>query len=183
MAVRIKSQWHKENRDRSTEEIAGAIAFNCLKLAMDKAMNLHTERFRYDSPEQHLGVIIEYLIFAAQIVDRLTYGRLDDEQRQQLIVALARRMAEHIQDSGVESCGPGEYETSFIERFNQRSTEYSELGFTEDGPGYPFLRHLGYQIQCLMGESQENRWVIDQVMDQDAPEVYRQLKRALRNMI
>jgi hypothetical protein len=183
MAVRIKSQWHKENRGRSTEEIAGAIAFNCLKLAIDKAMNLHTERFRYDSPEQHLGVIIEYLIFQAQIVDRLAYGRLDDAQRQPLIVALARRLAEHVQNNGVESCGPGEYGASFIERFNQRSAEYAELGFTEDGPSYPFLRHLGYQIQRLMGESQENRWVIDQVMDQDAPEVYRQLKRALLNMI
>jgi hypothetical protein len=183
VAVRIKSQWHKENRTRSIEETAGAIAFNCLKLALDKAMSLHNEQFRYASPEQHLGVIIEYLIFQAQIVDRLAYGRLEDTQRQQLVVALARRLAEHVQDNGTESCGPGEYGASFIERFNQRAAEYSELGFTENGPSYPFLRLLGHQIQELMGASQENRWVIDQVMDQDAPEVYRQLKRAFLNMI
>jgi hypothetical protein len=28
----------------------------------------------------------------------------------------------------------------------------------------------------------ENRWVIDQVMDVDAPEVYKQLARVVRNL-
>jgi hypothetical protein len=33
-----------------------------------------------------------------------------------------------------------------------------------------------------MGASQENRWVIDQVMDMDAPDLYKQLKRIVRNL-
>ncbi len=31
-------------------------------------------------------------------------------------------------------------------------------------------------------EEHENRWVIDQVMDVDGPEVYKQLTRAIRNL-
>jgi hypothetical protein len=34
-----------------------------------------------------------------------------------------------------------------------------------------------------MGTEHENRWVIDQVMDADAPEVYKQLARAVRNLL
>ncbi len=182
MAVRIKSQWHKEDRTRSTEEIAGAIAFNCWKLAMDKAMNLHSEQFSYHSPRQHMDVLVEYLIFQVQIVDRLAHSRFEDQQRHELITALVLKLAEHVQSNSEEELGSGDYGSPFIAKFNQRSAEYAELGFTDQGPSYPFLRHLGHEIQCLMGESQENRWVIDQVMDRDGSEVYKQLLRAIRSM-
>jgi hypothetical protein len=53
----------------------------------------------------------------------------------------------------------------------------------EDGPSYAFLRHLGFEIQCLMGESQENRWVIDQVMDKDGFEAYKTFARAFEDLL
>jgi hypothetical protein len=53
---------------------------------------------------------------------------------------------------------------------------------TSDGPSYPFMRHLGYEIQQVMGPSHENRWVIDQVMDKDGLEIDREIKRAMRNL-
>jgi hypothetical protein len=183
VATRIKNQWHKEDRTRSTDEVAGAIAFNSWKLAMDKAVNLQNENFRYQSGEQQMQVLGEYLIFQVQITDRLAHDSLDDEQRRQLITAVVLRLAEHIQNNTAEMLGSGDYGSPFIKKFNQRAAEYAELGFSDEGPSYPFLRHLGYQIQCIMGESQENRWVIDQVMDKDGPEVYTQLKRAIRHML
>jgi hypothetical protein len=183
VATRIRNQWHKDKRARSTEEVAGAIAFNSWKLAMDKAINLQNENFRYSSGEQQMDVLSEYLIFQVQIIERLSHDRLDDEQRRQLITAVVMRLADHIQDNSAETFGVGDYRSPFIEKFNQRAAEYSELGFSDQGPSYPFLRHLGYQVQCVMGESQENRWVIDQVMDKDGPEVYKQLRNATRHML
>ena len=182
MAVRIKSQWHDEDAERSLEEIAGAIAFNGWRIAMDRAINLHGVQFIYDTDQQRLAVIAEYLIFQVQIVDRITHDRLDSEGRRTLITSLALRLAEHMQENGSELLGPGDHGTTFIERLNRRSVEYAELGFTDEGPSYPFMRHLGFEIQQIMGASQENRWVIDQVMDKDGPEVYKQLKRILRNL-
>jgi hypothetical protein len=44
------------------------------------------------------------------------------------------------------------------------------------------MRHLGYEIQQIMGESQENRWVIDQVMDRDGVEIDREIRRAVSNL-
>ncbi len=182
LAVRIKSHWHKEERERSTAETAGAIAFNGWRIAMDKAMVLHSERFIYDSDEQRLGVIQEYLIFQIQIVDRLVHDRLDQEQRTELITSLVGRLAEHVQENSIELLGDGDYRSPFIAKFNRRSQEYSELGFTDEGPSYPFMRHLGFEIQQIMGLEDENRWVIDQVMDKDGLEVYKQLKRIVKDL-
>jgi len=182
MALRIKSHWHGDS-ERSTEEMAGAIAFIAWRIAMDKAINLHGEAFVYENDEQRMAVIREYLYFQLQIVDRTVYGTLDDRERQNLIVQLALKLAEHVQDNGVDLFGAGDYGKPFIKTANQRNAEYAELGFTDSGPSYPFMRHLGYEIQGIMGDREQNRWVIDQVMDQDGPDVYRQLSRALPNLM
>jgi hypothetical protein len=34
-----------------------------------------------------------------------------------------------------------------------------------------------------MGKGDQNRWVIDQVMDGDGPDVYRKLARAFRDLL
>ena len=57
-------------------EIAGALAFIIWRIAKDKAINLHGQDFVYDSDEQRMAVIVEYLIFQLQIVDRLARDRL-----------------------------------------------------------------------------------------------------------
>lgn len=182
MALRIKSQWYDEDAERSLEEIAGALAFNGWRIAMDKAITLHGEQFVYDSDQQRLDVIAEYLIYQIQIVDRMVHERLKQDERRTLITALALKLAEHMDENSRDLLGPGDYSTAFIERFNLRAVDYADFGFDDEGPSYPFMRHLGFEIQQLMGESQENRWVIDQVMDRDGPEVYKQLKRILRNL-
>jgi hypothetical protein len=41
------------------------------------------------------------------------------------------------------------------------------------------MRHLGYEIQQIMGSEHDNRWVIDQVMDKDGYEVYQQISRVI----
>jgi hypothetical protein len=164
------------------EEIAGAIAFIAWKIALDKAINLHGENFVYHSDRQRVDVITEYLCFQVQLVDRITFTTLDAEGRRTLITRLALRLGAYLQDNGEELFGPGDYRGAFIERLNQRATEYAELGYTDDGPSYPFLRLLGYEIQGIMGREEGNRWVIDQVMDRDGPEVHDQLKRAVRDL-
>ncbi|PVV08456.1 MAG: hypothetical protein B6D77_11880 [gamma proteobacterium symbiont of Ctena orbiculata] len=183
MAIRIKSQWHDEDSSRSAEELGGAIAFIAWRLALDKAITLHGKHFVYENDQQRLAVIAEYLCFEAQISDRLIHKMVDNESRVAIITALVMKLAEHFQDNASDLFGPGDHGNSFIERYNQRSGEYAEFNFDQQGPSYPFLRHLGYEIQQVMGDkAHDNRWVIDQVMDVDAPEVYKQLARAVRNL-
>ena len=184
MALRIKSRWHEDGAERSLEEIAGALAFISWRIAKDKAINLHGEDFIYETDEQRMAVITEYLIFQLQIVDRIAHGRLglEDHERKQLVVTLAKHLAGHLQDNCSDILGPGDYVKPFVEKMNQRGMEYADFNYTDEGTSYPFMRHLGYEIQQVMGETQANRWVIDQVMDKDGIEVNREISRAIDNL-
>jgi hypothetical protein len=184
MAVRVKSRWHQDGGERSPEEIASAAAFICWRLALDKAINLHGKDFVYRDDDQRLDVIVEYLIFMLQLVDRQAEQRfgLDVDQRRALINAMARKLAQHVQDNSSDLLGPGEYRNDFVRRINERGAEYAEFNYGEDGPSYPFLRHLGHEIQQVMGVAGENRWVIDQVMDVDGPELEKALRKALGDL-
>jgi hypothetical protein len=182
VALRIKSHWWNDESDRSLPEIASALAFIAWRVSVDKAINLHCERFVYRDDAQRLAVIQEYLVFLIQVADRLSHGRLADEDRRALITAFARKVIEHVQDNSQDLLGPGDYGSPFIALLNQRSGEYAEYQLADDGPTYAFLRHLGFEIQNLMGEGQENRWVIDQVMDKDGWEAYKTFARAFRDL-
>ena len=184
MALRIKSHWHDDDAERSLEEIAGALAFICWRIAKDRAINLHGQDYVYETDEQRFAVIVEYLIFQLQIIDRLAVRDLElsDEDRRQLVVTVAKHLAGHLQDNSVDIFGPGDYVGSFIGKLNARGSEYAEFNYTGDGPSYPFMRHLGYEIQQIMGESQENRWVINQVMDRDGVEIDREIRRSISNL-
>ena len=185
MAIRIKSHWHNENSGRSLEEIGSALAFNAWRLAKDKAINLHGVDFVYETDEQRMAVIAEYLIFQVQVADRLAHDvlQLDEETRRSLIVGFVKNLAGHMQDNSIDLFGPGSYGSAFIGRLNERAGEYAGFNFTDDGPSYPFYRHLGYEIQRIMGREGENRWVIDQVIDKDGPELAKQIQRTIIDLM
>jgi len=182
VALRIKSHWWNDGQERSLPEIASALAFIAWRLSVEKAINLHCERFVYEDDKQRMAVVQEYLAFLIQIADRLSHEMMSEDDRRALVTALATKVVEHVQDNAIDLFGEGDYGQSFLELLNRRSGEYAEFRLDGDGPSYPFLRHLGYEIQHLMGEHEENRWVIDQVMDKDGWEAYTHFARAFRNL-
>ncbi|MBK1702291.1 hypothetical protein [Thiococcus pfennigii] len=183
MALRIKSHWWNEGATRSLPEIASALAAIAWRIALDKAINLHCERFLYRDDAQRLAVIAEYLFFLIQIGDRLAHARLDDAERRELISAFAAKVIGHVQDNSQDLLGPGDYGRPFIAGLNERSGEYAAFQLEDDGPSYAFLRHLGHEIQSLMGRDEENRWIIDQVMDKDGYEAYKRFARAFQDLL
>ncbi|NCA69997.1 MAG: hypothetical protein EOM91_07785 [Sphingobacteriia bacterium] len=182
MAIRIKSHWWNDERQRALPEIASALAFIAWRIAVDKAITLHCERFVYVDDRQRLDVIEEYLVFLIQIADRLAHERLGEDERRTLITTLAKKLIEHVQDNAQDLLGPGEYGAAFVARLNTRADDYAEFQLADDGPSYAFLRHLGFEIQALMGDTEENRWVIDQVMDKDGWDAYKRFAKALRDL-
>lgn len=181
MALRIKSHWHDEKSDRSLEEIGSALAYNGWRIAKDKTINLHGKNFFYRNEAQRMAVLTEYLIFQVQVVDRMAHSelQLDDDARRTLIVGFVKKLAMYMQENSPDLFGPGDYGTPFIAALNDRSGEYADFSFDDDGPSYSFFRHLGHEIQQIMGEQGENRWVIDQVMDRDAPDIAKKVMRTV----
>jgi len=182
MALRVKSHWHNEDSERSMQEIGGAIAFNAWRLALETTKSLNTEQFIFENDQQRLDVISEYLIFIIQLTDRLTHKMVNEEQRQALIGAIVLKSSEHLQDNSQDAFGEGDYQSPFVALFNHRGGEYAEFKLTSEGPSYPFIRHLGFCVQQIMNVADENRWVIDQVMDIDAPKIYRQIRTIIYNL-
>lgn len=182
MAIRIKSHWWNDENERSLAEVGSALAYIAWRISVDKAINLHCERFVYRDDAQRLQVIQEYLIFLIQLGDRLAFDRLGDDDRHALITSFAKKCLEHLQDNSSDLLGPGNYGQTFIELLNTRSDEYAEFTLTSEGPSYAFLRHLGFEIQTLMGKQEENRWVIDQVMDKDGTDAYKRFASAFRDL-
>ncbi len=183
---RIKSTWHQSERnetvDKSFEDIAGAMAFIAWRIALESARDLHRERYNYDSDQQRVAVIAEFLAFLVQVADRVVYDVLDQDERTGAINALGRRLSDHIQDNLTDLFGPGDYRSPFIGTLNARLRDYSAFSFEDDQPDYHFLRYFGDRILKIMGEDQTNRWVIDEVMEKAAPEAARHMTRSVRNL-
>lgn len=186
MAIRIKSTWHHSQRNkpspRSLEDNASALAFIIWRLSLEGAKKLHSEGFNYLFDRERVAVISEFVAFLVHSADRLAAERLDDEDREHFINGLGQRLAEQIQDNLLDIAGPGNYRGPFIALLNERLAVYSELTFRNSEPGYDFLRYFGWQVLKIMGEDQTNRWVMDQIMDVDGPEVFGKLKQSMGNL-
>lgn len=186
MALRIKSRWPKRRLNTVTDEMlaenAVALAFIAWRMSLEYARNLHGEGFDYLSDHERIGVITEYVAFFVQCADRLVHERLNARQRSVFVNALGARLADQIDDNLNDIAGPGAYRQPFIALLNRRLADYATLTFTDE-PGYDNLRYFGKSILALMGESQTNRWVIDQIMDIDGPQAFEKLSDALKNLL
>ena len=187
MAIRIKDKWHRSQRNRpsakSLADSAGALAFIGWRLALDKAQNLNKEGFRYDSDVERVGVISEFVAFEIHLADRLAYGRIDDDERAELVNALGLRFADHMQDNLTDLGGARNYRDAFISLLNERLEDYATLTFSDSQPGFDALRYLGSRVLAVLGEDQTNRWVLDQVVAIEAPEITERFGKSVLNLL
>lgn len=187
MAIRIKDKWHRSGRNRpsekSLEDSAGALAFIGWRVALDRAQNLNSEGFRYDSDIERVGVISEFVAFEIQVADRLCHEFLDDDERGVFINALGQRFADHMQENLSNLDQPRNYRDAFIALLNERLGDYATLTFTDGEPGFDFLRYVGAKVLGVLGDDQTNRWVLDQVAAVEAPEVAGKIKKSVLNLL
>lgn len=176
--MRVKSKFHNKTREKSIEEIAGVVAFNAWRIAQDTVNKMYNDGFNFRSNEQILDVIGELAAFFVLMADRWVGDRLDDEQRQRFTNTLALKMVDTMHDNRVEEQGPGEYRQAFVERLNARLADYSEFNVVDGQPSYPLLRLFGTHVDSHMG-GEENKWVLEQVMEVETPAALKKLKRAV----
>ena len=55
------------------------------------------------------------------------------------------------------------------------------MPFTEEGPGFAYLRLLGDRVAAVMGPK-DNRWIMDQMMAIEAPDAIQTLRRVMRDL-
>ena len=184
MAIRIKSNWSKTvTRDKTNEDIASALSYISWKLSLDKARNLHGEDFEYTSDHQRITVIVEFMSFQVHLVDRLLFSnKAPDDYRMAVMNNLGKQSARIMQENCEDLFGIGEYKKGYINTLNLRSSEYSDYKFSKTGSNYSIYRHLAKKIQDSMGLSQTNKWVMDQIVDIDAVEVFKKITEVYESL-
>ena len=170
--ARIRTGWKNKNRTISIPDFANALSAICWRMALNAAKNLHQQDFIYDNDAQRLGVIREYLYFFIHCADRLMFDQLEQSDRTEFITALSMDCRRHYLENAREIIGREVSANDYVEELNRTASGLAGLHFIESAPAYDMYRMLGSRIQDIMGNSQTNKWVIDQVMDIDGPEAY-----------
>ena len=181
--VRLKTRWKQKDRARHSSAVGSVLAMSAWKLAVESLLNLESEGFETRTNSQRLDVIGEFLAYCVHLIDRLVHERLDDRKRGQLLAAVAARgvgiMSENRRDAGEE---PDDGQR-LVDLINRRSDEYAECGFdAAEGPGFTMRRILGGHVQHAMGKK-DGKWIPDYVLDAEAPEIFRGLRRAVRSVL
>ena len=78
--------------------------------------------------------------------------------------------------------GPGDYRKGFIDRLNARFAEYAGFEYAGEEPGYPCLRFFAAKVADVMAEG-DNKWVVEQMMDIEAPEMVRALRKLVEQTL
>ena len=170
--ARIRTGWKNKQRQISVEEFANALSAICWRISLNAAKNLHDQNFVYDNDEQRVGVMREYLFFLIHCADRLVHGELSEPDRIAFVVSLSKDCLGHYRQNVLEVLQRDEPAAQQVIELNARMNALSEFRFIDREPSFEMYRLLGAQIQQLLGHSQTNKWVIDQVMQIDGPEAF-----------
>ena len=190
--LRIRTTWKNQRRAVSTEEHAVAAAAAAWRIALNAARNLHAQEFDYANDAQRLEVMREYLYFLIYFADRRAQesAAFDETRRAQFTAHLARACARHYDENArdimaAEVAEPGESAApagQLIAQLNRRLNAYANTKFVDGAPGYAALRKLALRVREALGDSQTNKWALEQVLDIDGPEAARVFGDALRKL-
>jgi hypothetical protein len=171
----VKTRWRKKGA-RTLAERAGVIGANVWKISLEIFKHMEKEEFRFGSDRLVTDVMAEFIAFLVQLADRAVYGRLSDADRATLIGETARHLAATMENNQLDLFGPGEYRKPFIDLLNARFEEYAGFDYPGGEPGFPCLRFFAAKVSDAMAAS-ANKWVIEQIMDIEAPEMVRLIKK------
>ncbi|MGB8518250.1 MAG: hypothetical protein WCD45_10240, partial [Gallionella sp.] len=142
--MRIKSNWFKDGREHTPEELAGALSFTIYRIADNALKKTRLADFEIAIGAQYFAFLTEFLLFAIMVADRIAYRRLTAEQRQEFTTTLAHRIAETHAENESRLLGSefADCKRRFINQLNVRSGEYAEFYYTDKGPEFAFFRYI-----------------------------------------
>ncbi len=175
-AMLIKTRWRNKKGPRTLADRAGVIGANVWRIALEIYKHMERDGFKFGSDRQVTMILTELIAFLVQLTDRLVHGKLSDADRATLINFVAGHLATTVDNNQTDLFGPGDYKAPFVATLNARFRDYAGFEYTEQGPGYACLRFLGEQVADTMATS-DNKWVIEQMMEIEAPEMIRLTKK------
>ncbi|MCY4150475.1 MAG: hypothetical protein OXD44_07850 [Gammaproteobacteria bacterium] len=183
--ARIRTAWKTHDRTVSISELANAFSAICWRIALSAAKNLHQQDFVYVNDEQRLAVIREYLFFQIHLSDRLVHEKFPEDDRNEFINSLSLNCLRHYAENTVELLDRQPDMEETVNALNHATNSLAGFKYVDQQPGYEMYRLLGSRIRDILGEDQTNKWVIDQIMEIDGPEIfdlfYKSCSKLVRN--
>ena len=181
MALHIKTKFRTKG-PKTIEQRASVVASNIWKVAQEATRHMEIEGYKIGGDRQVTAILTEFIAFQIQAADRLVYGKFTEEERTRFINELGRNLARLMDTNMTEFIGPGDYAGPFVATLNLRLADYAEFEFSAQGPSYAFLRYLGDKVAAAMAGT-DNKWVLEQVMDIEAPQAVKHLKRVMGQVL
>jgi len=177
----VKTRWRNKGK-RTLAERAGVIGANVWKISLEIFRHMEKEGFRFGSDRLVTEVLAEFIAFQVQLADRQVYDRLAEADRATLIGEVVRHLATTMENNQRDLQGPGEYREPFIDFLNARFEEYAGFAYSGAEPGYPCLRFFAAKVADVMA-SGDNKWVVEQMMEIEAPEMVRLVRKLIEQTL
>ena len=191
---RLKTHWFRHGGSRGAAQQASAAAFIVWRIARHTLDRTRHAGFAVEVGPPYFRFLREVLAFLVAIADRIAYARLEPQARCEFVVALVRHLARILQDSEDDLIGaapPDEPSNAerFVDLVNGVSAHYAEFGADPTvanpvagfAPDFAFLRYLGTRLAPALPDA-DRRWILDQVIDVQAPEAVAMLQRSLQDL-
>ncbi|MBE0620402.1 MAG: hypothetical protein IH605_07415 [Burkholderiales bacterium] len=186
MAIRIRSHFHQGGGERTMAELASVIAMLGWKLSQEAIRRMRAAQFDIDIGTQYFDFVCEYLAFLLHAADRIAFRALPADKRTEFTTALALKLAEVVEDNSdmlITEPEPGRCRSHFIELANLRGADYADFAYDEkEGPDFGFRRFFGSRLLEIVPEK-DHAWVIDQIMEIEAPEAVKALESTLAGLL
>ena len=185
--IRIKTTWfRKDGEPKDIKETASVLALILWRLADKFTANLSKADYDIITPQRGFILMAEFLAFEVQFADRLAYNRIDDATRAAFIQAIAKRLAEMMEEN-IREIVPHDdegydYQAGFIDLLNRRLVDYATFDLVDEKPSFATLRYLGNCIRDVM-DKRDQPWIIDQIMEIEAPETIETIKKTMRGLL
>lgn len=178
----IKTRWRRKGV-RTLPELAGILGANVWKIALEVFKHMEKEGFRFGSDRMVMTVLTEFIAFLVQLADRSVYGKLSETDRATLIGETVRHLAATMENNRHDLLGPGDYRKAFIDFLNARFADYAKFDYPGAEPDYSCLGFFSAKVSEAMVSDHtaagDNRWVVEQMMDIEAPEMVLLVKKLI----
>ena len=166
-------------------ELASVIAMLAWKLSQEAIRSMRAAQFDIDIGRQYFDFVCEYLAFMLHAADRVAHRALAADKRTEFTTALALKLAEVVEDNRdmmIAEPEAGRCRRHFIALANLRGADYADFAYdAKEGPDFGFRRFFGSRLLEIVPEK-DHAWVIDQVMEIEAPEAVKALERTLEGL-
>ncbi|MBC6414020.1 MAG: hypothetical protein GDA45_03680 [Chromatiales bacterium] len=179
--VRLKTRWNLEKGARTHSETASVISTNIWRIITQSLLDMENQGFSSESNAQRLDILVEFAAYAIHLLDRYIYNSTLMQERQKIVFATARHLAEIIRDNRHDAKDGINGRESFPILLNRRSDEYSECHYDGE-PGFNMRRILGEYAGKII-RCENRKWAVTYILDIESYNIHDNLIKVLDNFL